>query len=125
MIKNMTYYINKKFINIESFGFDKTDTFEEHGFQIIKDNLVFYEDEEGNWLFKTTDSNNSYKNYFCLYYKNITDVMRDHCFIDEDDVIRELKKTEDQISFLESKKEELLYEAGLQDIDLTEEYLKV
>lgn len=43
----------------------------------------------------------------------------------EDQVIREVYKKEKQIEQLKSEIEELLFENGLEDVDLSEEFLQI
>lgn len=43
----------------------------------------------------------------------------------EDQVIREVYKKEKQIEQLKSEIDELLFESGLENVDLSEEFLKI
>lgn len=96
-----------------------------------KDNLkvgeagdyTFYENEYGDWLFETLGKTKTVWQF--LDYKYIDDMMRDHCYIDEPDVFKRIKKWQDQIALLNNKIETLIYDAGLDNIDIENELMKI
>lgn len=85
--------------------------------------LTFYENDEGDWLFETTKKTKTIWQF--LEYKYIDDVMRDHCYIDENDVFKHVKDWQNQIAMLNDKVDSLIYEAGLENIDIEDELSKV
>lgn len=80
---------------------------------------TFYENQYGDWLFETLGKTKA--TWKILDLSLIDDAMRDHCYIDETDVFKHIKNWQDQITALNSKIDTLIYEAGIENIDIENE----
>lgn len=117
MIESILYHISPEYISDGTIVAGKLD----------KDDLklteagdyTFYENQYGDWLFQTTGKTKV--TWKLLDLSLIDDVMKDHCYIDEDDVFKHIKNWQNEIAVLNNKIETIIYEAGLEDIDIEDE----
>lgn len=84
---------------------------------------TFYENQYGDWLFETLGKTKAA--WKILDMSLIDEPMRDHCYIDENDVFKHIKNWQEQIAVLNNKIETLIYEAGIENIDIEDELEKV
>lgn len=116
MIKNIIYHIDKKHVLKEIEEEDiptgkKVYHFNRNNFLQKNDELNFYEDYNGDWWFES--KNKEWIKYPFIY---IDDSMRDHCYIDEDEVIKKYSENLKKIDALKEENRQLVEEADLEDI---------
>lgn len=117
MTQHIHYHISPEYL---SDGICTLASFDKDNLKLTEaGDYTFYENDSGDWLFETTGKTKTLWQF--LEYKYIDNAMRDHCYLDEDDVFKHIRSWQDQVAVLNNKIESLIYEAGLQDIDINEE----